>query len=450
MKRFINNLFVKIFVSFWMILLVTAFVSINLSQMLSTDNFPAPSWATKSLAEFSKRIERSPQKALQPRQDSHFKARFGKPFLVDAEGVVVNQPQVSRSMRRFIANHDALSNPRVTLDKQHILMGPQAVTLNDKNYLLYVERRSNPEQMNALRHFGVSPWFLSMVAIALSLALCFLLTRHIVNPLKRLQAAANKVSLGQLDTPLPEISRGDEIGQLSDSLQRMVDTLNQAISNQQRLLSDISHELRSPLTRLNMALAISKKRQTSTPEMERIERESQRLAEMINALLSLSRMQVNAKQQSIALSDVMNDLVNDCEFEAEQLHKQFSARFPEETTLVCYPQLLSSAIENICRNALKYASKTVSLSATIEQQQLLITVRDDGPGLDDSELSNIFRPFYRSGEARDRDSGGVGLGLAIAESAIRQHGGEISAKNRHSELNQLSKGLEVNLRLPLQ
>lgn len=444
MKRLINNLFVKIFISFWMILLVTAFVSINLSRMLSEDNFKAPKWAVKNLHEFALRIERNPERMLSPRLEPHLKSRFGKPFIVNSEGEVVNHENISRGMRRFLVNHDNIEDPRIMLDKKHILIGPQALTIDNQRYLLYVERRSNPEQLHAIRNFGVSPWFLSLVAVGLSLALCFLLTRHIVRPLKKLQSAANKVSLGYLDTPLPEINRGDEIGQLSDSLQRMVDTLNQAISNQQRLLSDISHELRSPLTRLNMALALHKKRQQVTPEVERIERESQRLAEMIDALLSLSRMQVNAKQQKMTLQELIEDLVSDCEFEAEQLNKQFSANYPQQLSVICYPELLASALENVCRNALKYADRKVKLSASVQDNLLTLIVRDDGPGLPDDELNSIFRPFYRSGEARDRDSGGVGLGLAIAESAIRQHGGSISASN-HSR-----KGLEVSLRLPLQ
>lgn len=443
-KRLINNLFVKIFISFWMILLITAFVSINLSKMLSEDNFKAPKWAVKNLDEFAQRIERNPQRMLSPRLEPHLMARFGKPFVVNSNGELVNHDDLSRGMRRFIVNHDKLDDPRIMLDKKHILIGPQALKLNNQDYLLYVERRSTPEQRRAIRNFGVSPLFLSLVAIGLSLALCFLLTRHIVRPLKKLQSAANKVSLGYLDTPLPEIHRGDEIGQLSDSLQRMVDTLNQAISNQQRLLSDISHELRSPLTRLNMALALHKKRQQVTPEVERIERESQRLAEMIDALLSLSRMQVNAKQQKMTLQELIDDLVSDCQFEAEQLNKQFSANYPQQLAVICYPELLASALENVCRNALKYADRKVKLSASVQDNLLTLIVRDDGPGLPDDELNSIFRPFYRSGEARDRDSGGVGLGLAIAESAIRQHGGSISASN-HSR-----KGLEVSLRLPLQ
>ncbi|WP_432460271.1 ATP-binding protein [Agarivorans sp. QJM3NY_25] len=445
MKRLLNNLFVKIFVSFWLILLITAFVAFNMSRLVSTDNFAAPEWALKNLQDFEQRIQNNPNKAFNQRPAPHSGGRFTMPFLVDEQGLVVNHPQVDRAIRRFIANHDQVNNPRIMLDHERVFIGPRAITLDDKTYLLYLERRRSPELMNNLLPLrGSSPWVLAGVAILLSLALCFLLTRHIVSPLKRLQSAANKLSRGQLDTQLPEINRGDEIGQLSESLQRMVDTLNQAISNQQRLLSDISHELRSPLTRLNMALALHKKRQSSSAEVERIERESQRLAEMINALLSLSRMQVNAQRQQAQLDELMIDLVDDCNFEAEQLSKKFKATYPEHLSLLCYPQLLSSALENICRNALKYAEQQVTLEANIEQQYLVIVIRDDGPGIDENELDNIFRPFYRCGEARDRDSGGVGLGLAIAESAIRQHGGSISAHN-HS-----GKGLEVSLRLPLQ
>ncbi len=444
MNKLVNNLFVKIFISFWVILVITAFVSISLSKLIREDDFRAPEWELNNLQEVAERIERNPEHFLSPSYRPHKRSRFGLAFIVDHNGQVINQTNLSRGMHRFILDHADINNPRVSVDDKFLWVGPWPITLNQQSYLLYVQRRPPPEQLHAIRKLGFSPWILISVSLLLSLVLCLLLTRHIVQPLKRLRSAANKVSLGYLDTPLPEIQRGDEIGQLSDSLQRMVDTLNQAISNQQRLLSDISHELRSPLTRLNMALALHKKRQEMTPEVARIERESQRLAEMINALLSLSRMQVNAKQEQTKFDDLIADLINNCEFEAEQLHKQFSADYPKQLRLVCYPQLLSSAIENVCRNALKYAKNKVSLKATVENKQLIVVITDDGPGLEESELNSIFRPFYRSGEARDRDSGGVGLGLAIAESAIRQHGGNITAKN-HS-----LKGLEVSLRLPLQ
>ncbi|WP_427976614.1 ATP-binding protein [Agarivorans sp.] len=444
MNRLLNNLFVKIFVSFWVILVITALVSISLSKLVREDDFRAPEWELNNLQEYAERIERNPEHFLSPSYRPHKRSRFGLVFIVDQSGQVINQANLSRDMHRFILEHDDVTNPRVSVNDEYLWVGPWPIKLQHQDYLLYLQRRPPPEQLHAIRKLGFSPWFLGSVALLLSLLMCILLTQHIVQPLKRLRSAANKVSLGYLDTPLPEIQRGDEIGQLSDSLQRMVDTLNQTISNQQRLLSDISHELRSPLTRLNMALALHKKRQQTTPEIMRIERESQRLAEMINALLSLSRMQVNAKQQQTKFDELIADLINNCEFEAEQLNKQFSANYPKQLSLVCYPQLLSSAIENVCRNALKYADSKVTLKASVEDKQLVIVICDDGPGLAESELNSIFRPFYRCGEARDRDSGGVGLGLAIAESAVRQHGGSIAAKN-HS-----LKGLEVSLRLPLQ
>jgi len=444
MNRLVNNLFVKIFVSFWVILVITAYISISLAKLIKADDFKAPEWELNNLQEYAERIERNPEFFLNPLLRPHKRSRLGQAFIVDANGQVINQANLSRGMHRFILDHADPNNPRVSVDEEFLWVGPYPIKLKDQDYLLYVQRRPPPEQLHSIRKLGFSPWFLISVSLLLSLILCVLLTRHIVQPLKRLRSAANKVSLGYLDTQLPDIQRGDEIGQLSDSLQRMVDTLSQAICNQQRLLSDISHELRSPLTRLNMALALHKKRQEVTPEIARIERESQRLAEMINALLSLSRMQVNAKQQQTKFDDLIADLINNCEFEAEQLNKQFNADYPKQLSLVCYPQLLSSAIENVCRNALKYADSKVRLSAKVEDKQLVIVILDDGPGLADSELNSIFRPFYRCGEARDRDSGGVGLGLAIAESAVRQHGGSISAKN-HS-----LKGLEVSLRLPLQ
>ncbi len=460
MNRLVNNLFVKIFLTFWGILVITAVITIGLIKLTNTENMEAPDWAVRTLHNAAKRIEADPL-SITPRPNREFQRRFGRPFLINEQGVSINTPKVPRHMRRFIATNDQIGVPKLSIiehrggeprgengeprNNQLILFGPISVEISGQDYLFYLERPVSPTSAASLRRLAVAPELIWGVAILLSIGLCMLLTRHLVRPLKQLQSAANQVSLGHLDTPLPEFSRGDEIGRLSGSLNRMVVTLHQAIENQRRLLSDISHELRSPLTRLNMALALHKKRQgEATSEVQRIEREAQRLEQMIAALLSLSRMQINAQQQHLKLEELLSPLTSDCQFEAEQLGKQFFAHYPQGIALIAYPELLSSAIENICRNALKYAESTVRLTLEHNEFELSLTVSDDGPGLPSHELENIFRPFYRSNEARDRDSGGVGLGLAIAESAIRQHGGQIAASNGED------KGLEVTIRLPLK
>jgi len=442
MTQLFNRLFVKIFLSFWLILLITVALSIGISRLVSSDNIAAPKRAMQGLTQLANRLVSHPR-LLEKEQSPKKLRRHGRPYLVDEQGQIINPGLIHREMRRFIANHDQVQNPRMGFHHNFIMLGPVAIEVQGQNYLLYVERRSNKQEQDKFKMFGGSPLLLVSMAILLSLGLCFVLARHIVKPLKQVKEAANAISLGDLNTKLPKLDRGDEIGQLNSSLQRMVSGLKQAISNQQRLLSDISHELRSPLTRLNMALALHKKRQASSPEIARIERESQRLEAMIAAILSLSRMQINAEQQQLSLAELLDELINDAEFEAQQLDKTLQVNFPKELTINCYPKLLTSAIENVCRNALRYAKYQVVLDIKVQQQRLLICISDDGEGLPEDELDNIFRPFYRSGEARDRSSGGVGLGLAISESAIRQHGGQISA------VNTPGSGLQVIMSLPL-
>ncbi|RKF13131.1 HAMP domain-containing protein [Alginatibacterium sediminis] len=438
-----NGLFVKIFLAFWAILLITSWLTISIARHASVDNFVAPSWATQRANSALSMIQLNPE-FIDAKFPNMFAQKYGRAHIVSLEGEFLNKRGVRRNTRRFIANHSDPMDPRVALIDNNIVIGPYQVSVRSSPSLFYLEKRATDEQLQAFTKLSPPLWALVGVAILFSFVLIYLLTNHFVKPLRQLQSAANRISMGKLQTRLPQLKRGDEIGQLGESLERMLSALNSAISNQQRLLSDISHELRSPLTRLNMAVALHRKRSESTPEIARIERESARLEEMIAALLSLSRSQINAEQSSLELPDLLQDIIEDCEFEASQLQKQFVHSSCPQVIVHCYPNLLASAVENICRNALKYASHKVELEITTDNQQLNIIVKDDGPGLPEAELVDIFRPFYRSGEARDRDSGGVGLGLAIAESAVVQHSGQISARNR------TQKGLALTITIPLQ
>jgi two-component system sensor histidine kinase CpxA len=217
------------------------------------------------------------------------------------------------------------------------------------------------------------------------------------------------------------------------------------ISGQQRLLSDISHELRSPLTRLRMATALATRKQGESQELLRIDTEAQRLEQMIGELLELSRMNTDSHvtRESQPASSLWEEIFSDAEFEAEQVGKTLRFTNIPDVTVTGNPKLLMSAIENIVRNAIRYGTTTIDITLSTHKETLLITVEDDGPGVPDDELKDIFRPFYRVSTARDRDSGGTGLGLAITQSAILQHSGQITASRSHLG------GLKMHVELPL-
>ena len=215
---------------------------------------------------------------------------------------------------------------------------------------------------------------------------------------------------------------------------------------QQRLLSDISHELRTPLTRLQLATALMRRRQGEGKELQRIEMEAQRLDGMINDLLVLSRTQHKNALVSEAMkaNHLWSGVLDDARFEAEQMGKTLEVPYPPGPwPLYGNPSALDSALENIVRNALRYSHSRIVVSFSVDKQGITIHVDDDGPGVSAEDREQIFRPFYRTDEARDRESGGTGLGLAIVETAIQQHRGWVKADD--SPLG----GLRLTLWLPL-
>lgn len=225
----------------------------------------------------------------------------------------------------------------------------------------------------------------------------------------------------------------------------MISALERMVEAQQRLISDISHELRTPLTRLQLASALLRRRSGESKELERIETETQRLDGMINDLLVLSRNQYKNEllRETVKANELWDDILDNAKFEAEQSNKTLQVTTPPGAwPIYCNPYSLASAFENIVRNALRYSNSRIEVAFTEQNQGITIIVDDDGPGVSPEDREHIFRPFYRTDEARDRESGGTGLGLAIVETAVSQHRGHVKADD--SPLG----GLRVEIWLP--
>ena len=211
-------------------------------------------------------------------------------------------------------------------------------------------------------------------------------------------------------------------------------------------LANMSHELRTPLTRLQLGTALLRRRSGESKELERIETEAQRLDSMINDLLVMSRnQQKNALvSETIKANQLWSEVLDNAAFEAEQMGKSLTVNFPPGPwPLYGNPNALESALENIVRNALRYSHTKIEVGFAVDKDGITITVDDDGPGVSPEDREQIFRPFYRTDEARDRESGGTGLGLAIVETAIQQHRGWVKAED--SPLG----GLRLVIWLPL-
>jgi len=293
------------------------------------------------------------------------------------------------------------------------------------------------------------------LAILISGVICYLLTRYITGPILRLRAAARELAAGNLGARAGGAmeNRRDELGQLVRDFNQMADRIEVLLNSERQLIRDISHELRSPLARLNVALGLARQRAgaEAAPQLDRIEREAERLNEMIGRLLTLARLEgavAPSQQQPVLLSELVREVAEDAEFEAESRHCRVQVNAADECSTFGSPDLLRSAVENVVRNAVRYTAEGTEVQIDLNlvgsdgMQWAAIRVRDHGPGLPESELNNVFRPFYRVANARERETGGTGLGLAISERAVRLHGGTIHA------FNAPGGGLLVEMRLP--
>jgi two-component system sensor histidine kinase CpxA len=242
------------------------------------------------------------------------------------------------------------------------------------------------------------------------------------------------------------IKRRDEIGQLSRDFDEMAERIESLITSQQNLNRDISHELRSPLARMNVALELAKNSKNNGNFLARIETESQRLNEMISDILTLSKLEsntANVEKTEVNLKSLVETVVSDVAFEAEGKGKSVEILQTDEIKVHGNERLLRSAVENVLRNAVRYTKDKVEVSLQKNGAKAIVTIRDYGEGIPENELKEIFRPFYRVSQARERKSGGIGLGLAITEQAVRAHHGGVSAKN-------LGDGLSVEIKLPYE
>lgn len=368
-------------------------------------------------------------------------------FLTDLHGNVLTKrtrrPNHFRELRNFVTGNDT-SQPKQRLYGHYMIAGPIPITLGQQQLYLYFGTNWDRSPPFLLKLFD-QPFRLLLVIMLVSTPLLLWLAWALSQPARKLEKAARRVAKGEFVAD-QDLEKGmTEFQQTGKSFNQMVEAVNQMISGQQRLLSDISHELRSPLTRLRMANALALRKLGESSELTRIDTEAQRLEQMIGELLELSRMQANShlERELQPISSLWEEILQDGQFEAEQMGKTLSYSDIPDISISGNPKLLMSAVENIIRNAIYYGKDRVEVEISSSKDSLYISVSDNGSGVPDSELNDIFRPFYRVSTARDRNSGGAGLGLAITESAIRQHNGSITASK--SELG----GLKVLIELPI-
>ncbi len=326
---------------------------------------------------------------------------------------------------------------------------PQTAKVGDRLYASETEVLSDGTRVSVVAEFPDRhpPLFIRMAPRMALLALisglvCYGLAKYLTIPLVALRHATHKLAEGDLSARAISSTRGskDEISSLVADFNAMADQIESLVTLQNRLTTDISHELRSPLARLSVALEIARAKSgpQATSALDRIETEADRLNELVGQILMLSRLESGTDRtfpDQVDVAELLQDVADDASFEATKKGCTVNLDLSRKCSIQGSRELLRRSIDNVLRNAINYTASGSSIEVSLECSNgespaiALIRIRDHGVGVPENELKNIFQPFHRVGGDRARQSGGAGLGLAIADRAVRLHHGTISARN---------------------
>lgn len=448
-----KSLFVRIFVSYWIaqaLFFMLAFaVASALRPSRDMANFEAemPRFFHETLQAYQSGGETGTWRYLRSLHESH----HVRLYVFDAQGkeLLARTPPewIERARLGKLASADSFW---ARFRAPQFLRSVQ--TANGQQYTMIMELPPEPHPL-----FGPNgvPGLGLLIGIISSGLVCYLLAWYLTAPVVRLRAATQKLAAGDLTARagVPGSRRHDEMAQLTQDFDLMAERLQNLISAQRRLLSDISHELRSPLARLNIALELARQRSGTDARsaLDRIDRETNRLNEMIGRLLTIARLEAGSQaieKSPVRLAQVVDEIARDAAFEAQSRGCEVKVTIADDCVVYGSAGLLHSAIENVVRNAIRYTQEGTSVQVSLEQAasppaEAIVQVQDSGPGVPDEALDKLFQPFYRIDDARGRQTGGVGLGLAITQRAVSLHGGTVRAVNRPQG------GLMVEIRLPL-
>jgi signal transduction histidine kinase len=303
-------------------------------------------------------------------------------------------------------------------------------------YILFIQRRNWLQWFFSLQHL----WIFAIV-----LLLCYGFAFHLTSPLRNIQAAVDRFGRGDL-AARAATSRRDELGSLAQTFNRMADRIQTLLAAERRLLLDISHELRSPLARLSLAVELARSGDDRDAALNRIQKEADRVNQLLTELLEVTRVEGDPSQRKVAtvsIDELARAVVDDGSVEANARGCAIALDAPQPVTVDGDYELIRRALENVVRNAIRFSPKDtrVEVSVRTGNGSVLVQVRDYGPGVPEESLARIFDPFYRVESDRNRSVGGVGLGLSIAKRAVEAHRGTLVARNENP-------GLLVEMRIP--
>jgi two-component system sensor histidine kinase CpxA len=465
-----KSLFLKIFLSFWAAQALFLVLAILVTIALRPARHGVESQGPQILAEVVNAYQSGGERGAHDYVEELWRTQHMRAFVFDPSGHELTGrlvPPWIEDVRQGVAPRGGPLHHRGWMDK--LMRDPilrQALTLDGKRYTLVLELPSGPRVFfgpHEIPGLGIT------IAVITSGLMCYLLAWSMTSPVTRLRKAAQSLAAGDLSARAgaPASGRGDELTELMCDFDRMAERIEGLVDSQSRLLKDVSHELRSPLARLSVALGLA--RQKVAPEiapelassLNRIELEADRLNQLIQRLLTISRLESRTdglRKISFGLRELVEQVAHDAEYEtpgrgcrvtalADPLANT-KADAADEFLVEADPDLLRSAVENVVRNATRYTAEGTTVEVRLEREraargdEIVVRVLDCGPGVPEDALEKIFEPFYRLDDARNRQTGGAGLGLSIADRAIRLHGGQLRASNRKQG------GLEIEIRIP--
>lgn len=436
-----GRLFWKIFLGFWLALvLIAAGVGLavylnNQARLASLDDLAEGPRAAFAVGAVADALAHGGRAAVEMLFEQWPGRRRPPVLLVDGEG---------RELFGRPVPAGALDQAREAAAGQRPGRAVRRVAAPDgREFLLFIPVEGN--RMHHLRHGpppepAVDPFYVRLaVALLASLLFSAGLAWYLTGPVRHMRRAARRLAEGDLDARvMPAMGgRRDEIADLGRDFDHMAERLQALVGAQRRLLHDVSHELRSPLARLQVAVALARQQPERLEAMlGRIERESGRLDELVGQVLTLSRLEAGVRPgrvEEVDLAALLEEVVQDARFEAEAAGRRVSLNLAAHPALEGSVELLRRALENVIRNAVHHTAPGTAVEVALRERagQVVVEVCDRGPGVPEGRLEGMFEPFVRAAEQEATGAReGYGLGLAIAKRAVQAHGGEISAANR--------------------
>jgi two-component system OmpR family sensor kinase len=444
-----HSLFLRIFVLFWLAMALIVGASIATTFTIAAREYESPELQRRPNAaiQASEVLDRGGIGALQTWLQANKNSIADRDvFIIGPDGRdILGRHIPDFAARRLEAINRDAGTPSGNYRPSRA--APQIVAADGTLYtVLFAPRR--PSIFGALSLPAISLTILG-IALIVSAITSWWLAQHLSAPIRRIQAGARALASENLNIRVSDGLEGrkDELAVLARDFDAMADQLRANRIATTQLLRDISHELRSPLARMRVALGLARRPPADmTRQLDRMEREIERLDSMISQVLKLARLHgANARieKESFELDEVIEEVVRDANFEGAVKDCTVNVQGAAHAAILGNRELLRSAIENVLRNAVRYSpTKTpVDLSIARSKSGLEIAIADHGPGVPPADLERIFEPFYRVAESRDRDSGGEGIGLAITAQVMKAHGGAARARNTPG-------GFEVLLSLP--